>query len=111
MHPPLPLTLIQKTYLISLLPMNEGMDQKSRTGWRRRSLLLILLFLIAGIGSLVRLVMPPQEPSYQGEPLSVWLSRAVEKGLYQDDPEVIRCRDAIRAIGTNAVPTLLRILR
>src|SRR5262249_986498 len=66
---------------------------------------------IAAVCSLLWLIIPPQEPSYQGVLLSSWLSRAAEKGFYQDDPEIVRCRDAIRAIGTNAVPMLLRILR
>src|SRR4051812_21602182 len=88
----------------------KAFGEKSGTGWRPRSILLSL-FLIMAICSLLWSVMRSREPSYQGEPLSFWLSRAVEKGFDEDNPEVIRCREAIRAIGTNAVPMLLRILR
>jgi tetratricopeptide (TPR) repeat protein len=39
--------------------------------------------------------------------------RATESGAFYNskDPQVVECREAIRSIGTNAIPTLLRILK
>ncbi len=87
--------------------------QKHKTGWKKRAGLMAL-FLIVAFGGFVWLVMPPAEPSYQGKPLSYWLSRYEEiRGTTDDekDPKVIECRDAVHHIGTNAIPTLLRMLR
>jgi tetratricopeptide (TPR) repeat protein len=97
--------------------MNEekaGKIQKHQTGWKKRVGLLVLL-LVAAIGGFIWLTLPPREPAYQGHPLSYWLSRAAEYGpMYYDDskdPKVIACREAIRHIGTNAIPSHLWILR
>ncbi len=94
-----------------------GEIQKHKTGWRIKIRWIACLF-VAAIGGLIWLAMPPKEPAYHGEPLSYWLSRAEEYGVYgvvNDDPKedlkAIECRDAIRTIGTNAIPALLRILR
>jgi tetratricopeptide (TPR) repeat protein len=95
--------------------MNEGAGeiQKPKTGWKSRSGLL-LLFVILGIGGLLWLTRVPRQPSYQGKSLMFWLSRARESGAAyydQKDPTIIECRQAIRGIGTNGIPTFLRILR
>src|SRR5437016_1990502 len=83
------------------------------TNWKNRTGLLVFV-LIVGIGGLFWLALTPQEPSHKGKPLRFWLSRATEAGAVfsdQKDPNVIECREAIRSIGTNAIPMLLRILR
>jgi hypothetical protein len=50
---------------------------------------------------------PQREPSYQGKPLRVWL-----KGFESESPEAHwRSAEAIRQIGTNAVPSLIAQLR
>jgi tetratricopeptide (TPR) repeat protein len=95
--------------------MTEGTGeiQKPRTNKRRRAGLLLLFVAIVISGS-ARFVMRPKEPSYEGKPLHEWLTRAGERGLAFDDPvnrEVMEFRGAIRAIGTNAIPILLGILR
>ncbi len=64
-----------------------------------RQILLMTLFL-AGLGLIVWWGVVRSEPNYQGHPLSYWLSRN-----YDDSAE------AVRAIGSNAVPTLLRKLQ
>ena len=52
-----------------------------------------------------------REPVYRGKPLSVWLQRYIQGGSYigfWPEPEA---DEAIRQIGTNAIPTLLLMLR
>jgi tetratricopeptide (TPR) repeat protein len=94
--------------------VNEGQTdtQKTATNWKRRAGLLLVL-LVVGVGALLRRTLVPREPSYQGKPLSYWLLRAAESGAFYNpkDPQVVECREAIRSIGTNAIPTLLRILK
>jgi len=95
--------------------MNEGTGEirKSRMS-RKIKIGVFLLLIIAGISSLLWLVIGAKEPSYQDKPLSDWLARAAEGGyVYEDraNAETSKCREAIRAIGTNAIPHLLRILK
>jgi tetratricopeptide (TPR) repeat protein len=109
------LTVRAEACLISTIQVNEGPGeiQKPRTGRNIRAGLL-LLFLVAGIGGLLWWTMIPREPSYQGKPLSFWLTTAIEHGgAFSDpkDPKAIECREAVCSIGTNAIPVLLRILR
>ena len=95
--------------------VNEGTGeiQKPKAGWKGRAGWL-LLFLIAGLGGWLGLRLISREPSYHGKPLSFWLSRAEESSVAsrgRKDPKAAESREAIRAIGTNAIPVLLRILR
>jgi hypothetical protein len=73
---------------------------------------LLLIFLIVGGAASLWVTMTLREPSYRGKPLSFWLLRAeAAEVLDPKDPKFIECREAIRGIGTNAIPMLLRILR
>jgi HEAT repeat protein len=54
-------------------------------------------------------VLKPREPSYQGKTLTAWLEEETTNGveIYPEaDPAAI---NAIRQIGTNAIPTLLKL--
>jgi tetratricopeptide (TPR) repeat protein len=64
--------------------------------------LIVCLALIV-IGGIVWLAWPPREPSYQGKSLSYWLSSQMYQGTGSSN--------ALRSIGTNAIPTLLRLLK
>jgi hypothetical protein len=69
------------------------------------------LIAVAGIALLALLAwtaLRAPEPVYQGRPLSDWLAR-----LYTGTDEQARneATVAVRRIGTNAIPTLLRMLR
>jgi hypothetical protein len=61
--------------------------------------LLFLLACLAAIGALVFTLTRPTEPSYKGHNLSYWLQIA------DSNDEAVA---AINAIGTNAIPVLLR---
>ena len=67
----------------------------------KRKCLLLLTFLLV-VGAVVYFVMPKPQPVYQGKQLEAWLNDLVAK---QDDPKAIA---AVRAIGTNAIPYLLK---
>src|SRR5580698_469847 len=94
--------------------MNEeqtGKIQKPKTN-RKRLVWLIVTLLVAAIGGLIWLAVPPKEPAYHGQPLSYWLSRSEEYGMGDPkDPKGLECREAIRTIGTNAIPALLRLFK
>lgn len=71
-------------------------------------LYLILVLLAAFCGaSLYYFLMWAKEPSYQGKSLSVWLVDLRWAGAAKND----RAVEAIRQIGTNGLPHLLRLLR
>jgi len=75
-------------------------------GKKRRILLAVLLAAIGGI--ILWRVDQPRDPVYGGEPLSQWLKEYHPRILVENRDEV---DDAIRHIGTNAIPTLLNMLR
>jgi hypothetical protein len=68
-------------------------------------ILLILITLIAG--SLGLMVFRPNEPVYEQKPLNYWLTMATvdDSGFY-----IAKAREALHIEGTNAIPTLLRML-
>jgi hypothetical protein len=63
---------------------------------------------VALVGVIVWRVSQQREPAYQGKPLSEWL-----KGYRNTDdtPQIDKTDEAVRRVGTNAIPTLLRALR
>ena len=68
----------------------------------RRYLLVTLLIVIFGITAWF-LLRPDPEPIYEGKPLSYWLDGLALFG----DTTRAKAIEAVRQIGTNAVPTLL----
>jgi hypothetical protein len=80
---------------------------------RKRVQIAITVWVVAVVGMVVWQILRPQErePVYQGRRLSIWLDRYVTDGSVidvQPDPEV---DEAVRQISTNALPTLLRMLK
>ncbi len=76
---------------------------------RKRGIILFLVLLVALAGWEIFCALPPREPVYEGKPLSYWLKgydpiEGSEPGRQQTD-------EAVRQIGTNAIPLLLRMLR
>jgi hypothetical protein len=71
---------------------------------------ILLVFASGVLGIVLYVVLShPREPSYNGRSLSSWLERFhTPEGLLADPPEA---GDAIRHMGTNAVPFLLECLR
>jgi len=74
---------------------------------KRRTLLVTLLIAVLG-GVSWLLLRPDPEPIYQGKPLSYWL-RGFDSGSTPSAQG--KADEAMRQIGTNAIPTLLRMLK
>lgn len=78
---------------------------------RKRSRIALALLLLGGIGWLI---LRPNEPRYKGKKLNVWLEDYTV--LFSQNPaydlnKLEEIDDAVRHIGTNAIPTLLRRLQ
>jgi hypothetical protein len=72
--------------------------------WKRRSLLLLIPCLAIVIG-LLMLPSREHEPQYHGQPLSHWVLLS-QRAIQSDEAD-----KAIREIGTNALPLLLKWIR
>jgi tetratricopeptide (TPR) repeat protein len=84
-------------------------------GLRKKRFIVLVFLVIAAVFGSVWLYMRQREPSYNGHPLSYWLEQYNQSGAAwnpdANDPIGIESREAIRHIGTNAIPVLLRMLR
>ena len=71
---------------------------------QKRVKIALTIAFVALVGAVVWLVAQPRalEPVYEGKRLSVWLKN--ESGTGESG-------ETVRQIGTNAIPTLLRLLR
>lgn len=84
----------------------------------------LFVLIVAGVGGVTWLVMRQREPVYEGKPLSYWLG-AYHPNVTNNPPNYWleayypsadqlkrrKADEAITRMGTNAIPTLLRILR
>ena len=77
--------------------------------WQSRRVALVIVVILASAGLLVVGSLPPREPLYQGKPLSYWLQGCI--GTNPSSRSWRQSTDAVQAIGTNAIPTLLRLLQ
>jgi hypothetical protein len=68
---------------------------------RGRITVAVLAAILSGLAWLLVSSLPAREPVYEGKPLSRWLAGASRRDA----------RRAVRACGTNAIPTLVRMLR
>src|ERR1700722_4378595 len=73
-------------------------------GKKRRILFSALLVML--LGGFAWWLLLPSEPSYQGKPLSAWLQEYRVDRMGSPDAD-----EAVRHIGTNAIPALLQMLR
>jgi hypothetical protein len=69
-----------------------------------------LIVAILGVIAWLALREPP-EPTYQGKPLSAWLEGYVSSGRIRYVERDSDTDEAIRQIGANAIPVVLRMLR
>jgi HEAT repeat protein len=72
---------------------------------KRHGIILVVLF-IALAGGLVWMLSRPSEPLYQGKPLSAWINEYNGRPGDTNQAALV----AIREMGTNAIPTLLKIM-
>ena len=82
---------------------------------RKRVQVGLAVFLVAVVGAVGWMTFSSREPMYQGKSLSKWL----EGYSFQPNPTIPlterqewqQADRAVRHLGTNAIPTLLRVLR
>jgi HEAT repeat protein len=75
--------------------------------WFRKPFVIVIIIVITIVGCWE--LCKPAEPSYEKKPLSFWLANYVpgtEGGPSQQEAD-----KAMRAVGTNAIPTLLRLVQ
>ncbi len=80
-----------------------------RTDHRVQLLVVVLLVVLIGVAILQMLL--PQEPVYEGKTLTVWLDDCFRIQEARSDARFKAGEKAIRAIGTNAIPILLEMVR
>ena len=77
---------------------------------RRRTLVVFSLVLAVGVTGIVWWMLAPSEPEYDGKNLSTWLDEiGTLDYTKRTDPNIPQVQ-AVRAIGTNAIPWLLKDL-
>src|SRR5215471_6422315 len=91
--------------LVSCVSISHTSCMRTRSGV---GLALFLLATFAAI-ALMLLRQPQSEPIIQGKRLSVWLTGYQTQGV---NPQAwAKADEILLAVGTNAIPTLLRMLR
>ena len=80
---------------------------------RKRNLLIaVLALIICGLGLILFLSYEPSAPVYNGKPLTYWLTGyATGADRPDDSPERQEAERAVRQMGTNCLPRLLRMLQ
>ncbi len=77
---------------------------------RKRYQIAVAVFIAAIVGVIAWEATRPRQPVYNGKTLGRWLSTSF--GESDRDPAKREAgEEAVRQIGTNAIPTLLRLLR
>src|SRR3954447_12986754 len=72
--------------------------------------IILLLTLVAG-GIVILRSLPPREPVYDGKPLSFWVGQyRTNTWISVHEELATQAETAIRHIGTNATPVLLKML-
>lgn len=75
---------------------------KAPCNWMTRRRLILILLAVLLVGGLALLFIGPKEPTYKGKTLTEW--------IFYWPPQALEKREAILAIGTNALPTLLKLV-
>ena len=83
---------------IFIAGQNVSVENQRRI-WLRTAILAILMVAVLSV-----LALWPREPAFEGRRLTAWLDDL----LWGSGPQKIKAEDAVRHIGTNAVPALLR---
>jgi len=78
---------------------------------KKRSIALSILLVVI-LGGLTWEIWRNREPVYKGKPLSYWLKGMADSpATGKDYPKMNEAVEALEQIGTNATPTLLKMLR
>jgi hypothetical protein len=80
----------------------------------KRNRIATVVVLVAVMGLVLWRTAGPEEPAYEGKKLTSWLDHHVASSSATPpygSPGWKKADEALRAIGTNAIPTLLQMLR
>ncbi len=80
----------------------------------KRLIIILGLFLTSILGTLVWQTSSPREPVVEGRKLTSWLDHHVASSAAKppyDSPGWKKADEVLRSMGTNAIPTLLRMIR
>jgi hypothetical protein len=84
---------------------------QSRRSWRPRTFAVLAILLLLGLLGYLGEQVPP-DPIYGGKALSLWLQTYDPSSPFgRGSREWNEADDAVRHIGTNAIPALLQMLR
>ena len=75
----------------------------------KRSVIVLAILVVACAVGITWLALREREPVYKGKPLSEWL-HGYDFKMSSDPPDVRGADEAVKAVGTNVIPTLLRLL-
>src|SRR5688572_11297496 len=81
---------------------------------KRRGIILAGVLVVVGVGFVIWGASGPPEPVYEGRKLTSWLGGHLPNSSANppyNSPGWHKAEEAIRGIGTNGIPTLLRMLR
>ena len=76
---------------------------------KRRTVIVCAIISLLVIVGVVCVLVKDSEPSYNGKTLTQWLVDIQKLGI-NDRAKYNECRDAIYTIGTNAIPSLIRMV-
>jgi hypothetical protein len=77
-----------------------------KTWFSLASALLAVIFFVPRLSLGQEKIPQDSEPVYHGQRLSYWLL-GISRGSLSSNEEYVRAEEAVRAIGTNGIPTLL----
>jgi len=72
---------------------------------------LTVVTVVAMVGLATWKILSPKEPVFQGKRLSIWLAGYKISKYPVSSPQQKKADEAMRHVGTNAIPTLFRILQ
>ena len=79
---------------------------------RKRFFIFAAALVVVVLAGVLYILLLPKEPSYHGKLLTYWLQQYQQTEFGDPkDPKRIESTEALRQIGTNAIPTLLRKLQ
>jgi hypothetical protein len=84
------------------------LEKSKLTRMSKRRVITVFGLAAIVVAGIATVILRPGEPVYQGKPLSHWLE---ELGVSWPGPGGEKATEAIQAIGTNALPYLLRSLK
>ena len=96
---------------ISALPLHFPPPPPHNPAMGKRVTIALTVLAVALVSAIVwQVVKPSDEPVYQGMPFSEWITTCLQTNVRHFEVETM-LDEAMGHVGTNAIPSLLRLLR